>query len=144
MAATGASRSFFRHTRSYLHSPFTPLLFFVPLGLVSAHQGSGAVNPLFVFLLNGLGIIPLANLISSSVEEISEHLGDQWGGCLNATFGNLVELVVELYMVVHYNKNIDFLFDLIHIDFFSFYQKLNLGHLQLLLRMLINPLLLEL
>ena len=94
MAAIGASRSFFRHTRSYLHSPFTPLLFFVPLGLVSAHQGSGAVNPLFVFLLNGLGIIPLANLISSSVEEISEHLGDQWGGCLNATFGNLVELVV--------------------------------------------------
>ena len=83
-----------RNTRSYLHSPFTPLLFFVPLGLVSAHQGSGAINPLFVFLLNGLGIIPLANLISSSVEEISEHLGDQWGGFLNATFGNLVELVV--------------------------------------------------
>jgi Ca2+:H+ antiporter len=94
MAANGASRSFLRHTRSYLHSPFTPLLFFVPLGLVSAHQGSGAMNPLFVFLLNGLGIIPLANLISSSVEEISEHLGDQWGGFLNATFGNLVELVV--------------------------------------------------
>ena len=94
MAATGASRSFLRNTRSYLHSPFTPLLFFVPLGLVSAHQGSGAINPLFVFLLNGLGIIPLANLISSSVEEISEHLGDQWGGFLNATFGNLVELVV--------------------------------------------------
>ena len=83
-----------RQTRSYLHSPFTPLLFFVPMGLVSAHQGSGAMNPLFVFLLNGLGIIPLANLISSSVEEISEHLGDQWGGFLNATFGNLVELVV--------------------------------------------------
>ena len=94
MAATGAGRSFLRQTRSYLHSPFTPLLFFVPLGLVSAHQGSGAMNPLFVFLLNGLGIIPLANLISSSVEEISEHLGDQWGGFLNATFGNLVELVV--------------------------------------------------
>jgi Ca2+:H+ antiporter len=94
MAATAATRSFLRQTRSYLHSPFTPLLFFVPLGLVSAHQGSGAVNPLLVFLLNGLGIIPLANLISSSVEEISEHLGDQWGGFLNATFGNLVELVV--------------------------------------------------
>ncbi len=94
MAATGATRSFLGQARSYLHSPFTPLLFFVPLGLVSAHQGSGAVNPLLVFLLNGLGIIPLANLISSSVEEISEHLGDQWGGFLNATFGNLVELVV--------------------------------------------------
>jgi Ca2+:H+ antiporter len=94
MTATGATRSFFSQARSYLHSPFTPLLFFVPLGLVSAHQGNGALNPLLVFLLNGLGIIPLANLISSSVEEISEHLGDQWGGFLNATFGNLVELVV--------------------------------------------------
>jgi Ca2+:H+ antiporter len=94
MTTTGSSESYFCQLRSYLHSPFTPLLFFVPLGLVTAHQGSGAINPLIVFLLNGLGIIPLANLISSSVEEISEHLGDQWGGCLNATFGNLVELVV--------------------------------------------------
>jgi len=94
MTTTGSSESYFCQLRSYLHSPFTPLLFFVPLGLVTAHQGNGAINPLIVFLLNGLGIIPLANLISSSVEEISEHLGDQWGGCLNATFGNLVELVV--------------------------------------------------
>jgi Ca2+:H+ antiporter len=94
MAATETSESFFKQVRSYLHSPFTPLLFFVPLGLVAAHQGEGAINPLLIFLLNGLGIIPLANLISSSVEEVSEHLGDQWGGCLNATFGNLVELVV--------------------------------------------------
>ena len=94
MTTTGSSESYFCQLRSYLHSPFTPLLFFVPLGLVTAHQGSGEINPLIVFLLNGLGIIPLANLISSSVEEISEHLGDQWGGCLNATFGNLVELVV--------------------------------------------------
>ena len=94
MVATGASRSFFCQVRSYLHSPFTPLLLFVPLGLVTAHQGSGAINPLIIFVLNGLGIIPLANLISSSVEEVSEHLGDQWGGCLNATFGNLVELVI--------------------------------------------------
>ena len=94
MATTGSSESYSGQLRSYLHSPFTPLLFFVPLGLVTAHQGSGTINPLLIFLLNGLGIIPLANLISSSVEEISEHLGDQWGGCLNATFGNLVELVV--------------------------------------------------
>jgi hypothetical protein len=57
MAATGATRSFLHQTRSYLHSPFTPLLFFVPLGLVSAHQDSGAINPLLVFALNGLGII---------------------------------------------------------------------------------------
>lgn len=74
-------------------SPFTPLLLCVPLGLVLAHQGHG-INPLVVFVVNGLAIVPLAGLISSSVEELTDHLGDQWGGCLNATFGNLVELVI--------------------------------------------------
>ena len=86
-------RSISAEAVNYLRSPFTPLLLFVPLGLVLAHQGQG-VNPLMAFLANGLAIVPLANLISNSVEELSEHLGDQWGGCLNATFGNLVELVI--------------------------------------------------
>ena len=86
-------RSVLEEAGSYLRSPFTPLLLFVPLGLVLAHHGEG-INPLFVFLANGLAIVPLANLISNSVETLSEHLGDQWGGCLNATFGNLVELVI--------------------------------------------------
>lgn len=93
MAPTASSPSIVQRVASYLRSPFTPLLLFVPLGLVVAHQSS-TINPLLVFLLNGLAIIPLANLISSSVEDVSEHLGDQWGGCLNATFGNLVELVI--------------------------------------------------
>ena len=86
-------RSVLEEAGSYLRSPFTPLLLFVPMGLVLAHHGEG-INPLFVFLANGLAIVPLANLISNSVETLSEHLGDQWGGCLNATFGNLVELVI--------------------------------------------------
>ncbi|MFZ9951685.1 MAG: calcium/proton exchanger [Vulcanococcus sp.] len=93
MADAASTLSLGQRMLSYLRTPFTPLLLFVPLGLVLNHQGSG-VNPLLVFVLNGLAIIPLAQLISTSVEEVSEHLGDQWGGCLNATFGNLVELVI--------------------------------------------------
>jgi Ca2+:H+ antiporter len=92
MAVAASRSSLWQQMAAYLRSPFTPLLLFVPLGLVLDHQGS--MNPLLVFLLNGLAIIPLANLISCSVEDVSEHLGDQWGGCLNATFGNLVELVI--------------------------------------------------
>ena len=80
--------------RSY-RSPLSPLLVMVPIGLVLAHQGAG-VNPLLVFLVNGLAIVPLAQVISEAVERISDHLGDQWGGCLNATFGNLVELVIAI------------------------------------------------
>ena len=94
MAHQVRDRSIASEAVAYLHSPFTPLLLFVPLGLVLAHQGS-ALNPLLAFLANGLAIIPLANLISNSVEQLSEQVGDQWGGCLNATFGNLVELVIN-------------------------------------------------
>ncbi|MDA0292078.1 MAG: calcium/proton exchanger, partial [Cyanobacteria bacterium] len=39
-------------------------------------------------------IVPIAQIISQSVEQIAEHLGDNWGGILNSTLGNLVELVI--------------------------------------------------
>ncbi len=65
----------------------------MPLGLVLSHQGQG-INPLTIFLVNGIAIVPLAQIISQSVEQIAEHLGDNWGGILNSTLGNLVELVI--------------------------------------------------
>lgn len=78
-----------------LRSSLSPLLIFVPLGLVIAHAAPG-VDPLLVFGLNGLAIIPLSNVISRAVEAICEHLGDQWGGCINATAGNLVDMVIAI------------------------------------------------
>ena len=78
---------------SALRTPLLPLLVFIPLGLVLDHQGQG-INPLIVFLVNGIAIVPLAQIISQSVEQIAEHLGDNWGGILNSTLGNLVELVI--------------------------------------------------
>jgi Ca2+:H+ antiporter len=69
------------------------MLLFAPLGWALAHQGVG-LNPLVVFSINGLAIIPLADLISRSVDQIVDHFGDQWAGCLNATLGNIVELVI--------------------------------------------------
>jgi Ca2+:H+ antiporter len=81
------------HATGHLRSPFSLLLLFVPLGLVLAQQGT-SVNPLVTFVINGLAIVPLASLISGAVEALSDRVGDQWGGCLNATFGNLVELVI--------------------------------------------------
>ena len=65
----------------------------MPLGLVLSHQGQGH-NPLIIFLVNGIAIVPIAQIISQSVEQIAEHLGDNWGGILNSTLGNLVELVI--------------------------------------------------
>lgn len=49
---------------------------------------------LIVFLVNGIAIVPLAQIISQSVEQIAEHLGGNWGGILNFSLGELVKLII--------------------------------------------------
>lgn len=44
--------------------------------------------------------MPLSQIISQSVEQIAEHLGDNWGGILNSTLGNLVELVIAFSALI--------------------------------------------
>ena len=68
------------------------MLVFVPLALALEHvQG---VSPPVIFLVAALAIIPIARLISSSTEHLSHYTGDAIGGLLNATFGNLPELII--------------------------------------------------
>ena len=68
------------------------LLIFVPLGIVFGALG---MNPMAVFVLNFLAIIPLASLLAFATEELAVPLGQTIGGLLNATFGNAVELIVR-------------------------------------------------
>lgn len=68
------------------------LLVFVPIGIVA---GVTEWDPVTVFILNFLAIIPLASVLSFATEEISAKLGEALGGLLNATFGNAVELIVS-------------------------------------------------
>src|SRR5262249_38613326 len=49
-----------------------------------------------VFLVAGVAIVPLAALIVRSTEQVAEHTGPAVGGLLNATFGNLPELIIAL------------------------------------------------
>jgi Ca2+:H+ antiporter len=49
-----------------------------------------------VFLLAGLALLPLATLIVHSTEEIAARTGPAIGGLLNATFGNLPELIISV------------------------------------------------
>jgi Ca2+:H+ antiporter len=51
-------------------------------------------NDTLTFVFSALGIIPLAKIIGDATEEITEVSGPQWGGLLNATFGNAVELIL--------------------------------------------------
>lgn len=55
------------------------------------------ISPLIIFVVAGLGILPLAALIGQSVEQIAEHTGERIGGLLFATFGNATELIIGIF-----------------------------------------------
>ena len=50
-----------------------------------------------LFIIAGLGIVPLAGLIGQSVEQVAEHTGERIGGLLFATFGNATELIIGIF-----------------------------------------------
>ena len=67
------------------------LLLLVPVAVVIEHLGVAAP---VIFLVAALAIVPLAALIVHSTEQVAEHTGPAVGGLLNATFGNLPELII--------------------------------------------------
>jgi Ca2+:H+ antiporter len=54
------------------------------------------IPALLLFIVAGLGIVPLAALIGQSVEGVAEHTGERIGGLLFATFGNATELIISI------------------------------------------------
>jgi Ca2+:H+ antiporter len=62
------------------------------VALVAAKLVPAAHTLLFVLLV--LAIVPLAALLSHATESVAEKTGDTAGGLLNATLGNLTELVI--------------------------------------------------
>src|ERR1700746_128373 len=68
------------------------LLALVPVALVAAKLAPAAHTLLFV--LSVLAIVPLAALLSHATESVADKTGDAAGGLLNATLGNLTELVI--------------------------------------------------
>ena len=49
-----------------------------------------------LFVLSVLAVVPLAALLSHATESVAAKTGDAVGGLLNATLGNLTELVIAL------------------------------------------------
>ena len=74
--------------------PILWLLAFVPVLFVAAKVKHEAHTLLFV--LSVLAIVPLAALLSRATEAVAARTGDTVGGLLNATLGNLTELVIAL------------------------------------------------
>jgi len=68
------------------------LLIFMPLGIIFKLL---KWNSLVTLLFNIAAIIPLSALVSGSSDQLGEHIGELKGGLVNATFGNMVELIVR-------------------------------------------------
>ncbi len=75
-------------------TPLLWLLAFVPIVFVARRLAPDAHTLLFV--LSVLAIVPLAALLSHATESVAARTGDTVGGLLNATLGNLTELVIAL------------------------------------------------
>jgi Ca2+:H+ antiporter len=76
------------------HNPLLWLLVFVPVMFAVEHSKPEAHTLLFV--LSVLAIVPLAGLLSHATESVAAKTGDAVGGLLNATLGNLTELIIAL------------------------------------------------
>src|SRR2546423_4090084 len=76
------------------HNPLLWLLAFVPVVFAAAKLRPEAHTLLFV--LSVAAIVPLAALLSRATESVAARTGDMIGGLLNATLGNLTELLIAL------------------------------------------------
>src|SRR4051794_40292872 len=75
-----------RHNPLFWLLALVPALFVVELFKPDAHA--------LLFVLSVLAIVPLAALLSRATESVATRTGDTVGGLLNATLGNLTELLI--------------------------------------------------
>jgi Ca2+:H+ antiporter len=76
------------------NTPLLWLLVLVPVVLVAQSLAPDAHT--LLFFLSVLAIVPLAALLSRATEAVASRTGDTIGGLLNATLGNLTELLIAL------------------------------------------------
>ena len=55
---------------------------------------------LAIFLTSAAAILPLAGMIGRSTEQLAVHTGSRVGGLINATFGNVTELIIAIFLIL--------------------------------------------
>ena len=75
-------------------NPLLWLMLLVPVVLVGEHIWPDRHT--LLFMLSVLSIVPLAALLSRATEAVADKTGEAVGGLLNATLGNLTELIIAL------------------------------------------------
>lgn len=73
------------------------LLVFVPIALVLefTHGPHTAI-----FITSAIAILPLAGMIGHATEDLAIRVGPQKGGLLNATFGNVTEMIIAFFLIL--------------------------------------------
>src|SRR5215204_3465338 len=72
------------------------LLWLLVLAPVAAYLDHTEASAGLIFFCAALAIIPFAKLIVHGTEQVAAHTGATIGGLLNATFGNLPELIIAI------------------------------------------------
>jgi Ca2+:H+ antiporter len=71
----------------------------IPVGIVGYALSFTGASESLLFALTAIGLMPLAALIGKSTEELAYRVGASAGGLLNASFGNVPELIVGILAV---------------------------------------------
>lgn len=69
------------------------LLIFIPIAIILELTHANAIS---IFVASAIAVIPLAGLMGKATEHLAERSGPGIGGLLNATFGNMAELIIAL------------------------------------------------
>ena len=73
------------------------LLVFVPIAVVVELTHGPEV---WIFITASAAVLPLALMMGHATEELAIRSGPQLGGFLNATFGNLAELIIAFFLII--------------------------------------------
>jgi Ca2+:H+ antiporter len=84
-------------TRGLLRPRLEWLLVFIPVSIAADLLEQSQLT--FVFAC--LSIVPLAGMIGRGTEELAIRTGPRVGGLLNATFGNLTEIIVSALLILN-------------------------------------------
>jgi Ca2+:H+ antiporter len=72
-------------------------LVFLAVALVLEIAHADAV---LIFITSALAILPLAGMIGHATEDLAARTGPQVGGLLNATFGNVTEMIIAFFLIL--------------------------------------------
>jgi Ca2+:H+ antiporter len=73
------------------------LLVFVPVAIALELMHA---DHTLIFITSTISILPLAALIGHATEDLAIRIGPQKGGLLNATFGNVTEMIIAFFLIL--------------------------------------------